>query len=97
MLTVTECAKQELKKALPDDATKPDLGLRLVVTGPGELSLVPDRERESDQVVEHEGSKVLIVDKELSDVLEGTTIDCEETNEGQRLVLVQREKSSQQE
>ena len=46
-----------------------------------------DDEQEGDQVVEHEGSKILLVRAELTTQLEGVTIDCQDTPEGPQLVL----------
>jgi len=46
-----------------------------------------DTETLGDQVVEHEGSKVLIVERELADQLEGVTVDVEDTPEGPRLSI----------
>ena len=46
-----------------------------------------DKEREDDQVMEHERSEVLTVRTELNDILEEVAIDCQDTPEGSRLVL----------
>jgi len=37
--------------------------------------------------VEHEESKVLLVEEDLADTLQGITIDIEDTPEGARLVI----------
>ena len=87
MITVTESAKQQLGMMLVLVGAGPEVGLRLTATEPGQFGLAPDKEKEGDQVVEHEGSKVLLVDDEVSGALEGLTIDCEETPQGPRLVL----------
>lgn len=89
MVTVTESAKQQLGIMLLSVGASPELGLRLTATGPGQFGLAPDREKGGDQVVEHEGSKVLLVDEEVSEALEGVTIDCVETAQGPRLVFSQ--------
>ena len=88
MVTVTERAKQELKSILSAaDVSAPEIGLRLALTAPGQFGLMTDKEREGDQVVEHEDSKVLLVGTELTDTLEGVTIDCQDIPEGSRLVM----------
>ena len=90
MVTVTERAHEELKKILlAADISEPEIGLRLTPTEPGQLGLIPDNEREGDQVVEYEGSKVLLVGTELTESLEGITIDCQDTPEGPRLIISQ--------
>jgi hypothetical protein len=43
-----------------------------------------------DQVVEHEGSKVLLVTKELAVSLQGITMDVQETSGGPKLVLLEQ-------
>ena len=89
MVTVTERARQELRKVLEANIDEPDVCLRLVADAdaPGQFSLVADREREDDQVIEHAGDKVLLVGSELGDALEGATIDHGESAEGLRLVI----------
>lgn len=61
--------------------------MRLTADEQAQLRLAIDVERDGDQVVEHEDSKVLIVEKDLADILQGITIDIEETSEGARLVI----------
>ena len=87
MVSVTEAAKQELKKKLLEYAAEPDVGLRLKSGPSGQLGLVLDRESEGDQVVEHDEMKVLLVASELATTLAGSTVDIEDTNEGRRLVV----------
>jgi len=88
MITVTEVAKQELYSTLTAGGiTDTGVGFRLNVQAPGEYSLVPDFEKEGDQVVEHKGSNVLLVSEELAKALEGTTIDCTETASGMRFTM----------
>jgi Fe-S cluster assembly iron-binding protein IscA len=88
MITVTEVAKRELYRTLTGGGiTDTAVGFRLDVQAPGEYSLVPDFEKEGDQVVEHNGSKVLLIDEELLKELEGIEIDCTETTTGMRFTM----------
>ena len=88
MVTVTEGAKQELGKMLTGaNADDPEVGLRMVQNVPGEFSLTLDKKHENDQVVDNEGAKVLFIGNDLSEVLDGVTIDFKETPEGSRLVM----------
>ena len=88
MVMVTERAKEELGNILASaGASDPEVGLRLTPTAPGQFSLTTDNEREADQVVEHGGSKVLLIGTELTESLEGVTIDCQDSPEGPRLVM----------
>lgn len=87
MLTVTAHAAEELKAVAEAEGTEPDQVLRLVPAGSGMLTLVLDTIREGDQVVEHEGGKVLLVGAELADAVDGLMLDAEHTAEGCRLVI----------
>jgi hypothetical protein len=55
--------------------------------------LIADHARDDDQVVEHRGSTVLLVDPVAQSALDGVQVDCVETTEGDlELILVaQRE------
>lgn len=94
MIDVTERAKQELKRILTENVDEPLAGLRLTTGESGQLGLGIDIETVGDQVVEHEGSKVLIVEKELATGLKGVTLDVEDTTEGPKLIIV-KDKPSQ--
>jgi len=61
--------------------------LRLTANAQGQLGLAIDVERQGDQAVEHEDSKVLLVEKGLADTLQRIAIDVEDTPEGARLVI----------
>lgn len=87
MLTVTEGAKQHLKKALLAGTDDPDLGIRLTVDASGEYGVALDKEAPGDHVVEHEGSKVLLVGREVADQLAELTLDTHDTSDGTKLRL----------
>ncbi|MFC1926872.1 HesB/IscA family protein [Chloroflexota bacterium] len=88
MLTVTDGAKEELQKALlAADSPEPGMGLRLYMAAPNQLDLTLDAEREGDQVVEHEGSKVLLLAQDIGLLLDDVIIDWQDTPEGRGLVL----------
>jgi Fe-S cluster assembly iron-binding protein IscA len=87
MLTVTEGAKQLLKEILTTHSDDPDMGVRLTLKPPGQLGIILDSEAEDDQVIEHEGSKVLLVAPELESALEEVTLDVEDTDEGRKLTV----------
>lgn len=91
MLTVTSEAKQLLLEALLANTDDPEVGLRLALGPGGQLALVLDKEAEGDQVVEHEGSKVLLVGAELAFVVDGVTIDVRDTEDGPRLIVLRPE------
>ena len=85
MIAVTERAKEELKKMLSDKVDNLQAGLRLNPSSAGHFGLSIDVEMPGDQVVEHEGSKVLLVEQGLASSLEGITLDVEDTPQGPQL------------
>jgi len=88
MLRVTDSAKQHLKATLLAHTEAPETGLRLCLEPSGRLSLVLDKEGYGDQVVEHEGSKVLLVESgRLFWLLEEATLDAQDTPDGPKLVI----------
>jgi Fe-S cluster assembly iron-binding protein IscA len=88
MLTITESAKQLLKEILKTHSDDSNKGIRLVLESPGQLSLALGTEEKDDQVIEHEGAKVLLVSKELMPVVEGVTLDVEDTANGPKVVAL---------
>lgn len=59
MLTVTEQAKEELKRLLDASVGWPGARLRPVERQPGHLGLAVDIQGEDDQAVEYEGSAIV--------------------------------------
>jgi Fe-S cluster assembly iron-binding protein IscA len=90
MIHVTERAREMLLEALNETLTDmpegPELTMRLGPTGSG-LGLFPDAPQGDDEVVEHEGQAILYVDRDVSALLAGKTIDVEAGIEGARFVL----------
>jgi len=87
MLNVTERARAKLKKLLTTESVDRSVALRLGETMSGKLGVFADRERPDDQVVEHEGTAVLLIGREIAENVEGTTIDYEEGDPGPGLVI----------
>jgi Fe-S cluster assembly iron-binding protein IscA len=82
VIAVTERAKQELKTILADSGADLGAGLRLLPRDSGEFVLGIDNEMSADQVVEYEGYKVLLVGIEYFQLLDGKTLDCQDTEYG---------------
>ncbi len=83
MVGVSERAKEILLQAKQSvNIRQPDVGLRLALDAAGSWSLFADRARMDDQVVEHQGSTVLLIDGELSEALAGAAVDCRRTPDG---------------
>lgn len=86
MVTVTERAAQELKEILEAQAVEPEQVLRLVREAQG-FSLHLDKESAGDEVVESEGATILLIDEQLSPIVDGAVVDCIDTPEGPRLTI----------
>ena len=87
MIDVTVCARQELKKILSSKVDNSYAFLRLIARGQGRLGLGIDIESPGDEVVEYEGSGLLLVEHELAESLKGVTIDVDDTPDGTQLVI----------
>lgn len=68
-------------------ADEAEVALRLVSTEDGHVALILDVCQEGDTVVEYEGAKVLLIDAEMIDIVDGFKFDCIETPEGRRLEI----------
>ncbi len=86
MVTVTERAAQLLKDIQEEHEEGTGKVLRLVSEEDG-FQLVFDEHREGDQIVQSGDTDVLLVASEVSDVLPGATIDCQDTPAGPRFTL----------
>jgi Fe-S cluster assembly iron-binding protein IscA len=84
MLTATTLAAEKLKEVIQAQTTDPEVAVRLVPSPsmPNRLEMALDKEREDDQVVESEGTKILFISPELAPALEGMVINCQETPQG---------------
>ena len=90
MIDVTERARQELKKIATEKVDMPQARLRLIANDKGGLGLAIDIEASGDQVVDYQGSKVLIVEPRLAANLKGVTLDVDDTSEGAELVICEK-------
>lgn len=87
MLIVSEGAKKELKKLLSASVDMPQARLHIIEREQGQLGLGLDIEMPGDEIVEHKGSGVLVVEHGLATSLDGLILDVENTVKGTQLVL----------
>ncbi len=94
MMAVTTRAKEALlEKKRAANITDREVGLRVASNSAGDYVLVADRARADDQVVEHEGATVLLVDTDTQGKLTGVTMDCRDTPEGRKELVLARSAS----
>lgn len=86
MIQVTERARGTFAETLEHMVDSPGVMLRIGPTGSG-LGIFPDTRKDDDQVIEHEGRAVLLIDEEVSAKLADTTIDVEEHTDGSHFVI----------
>ncbi|MFQ5997140.1 MAG: hypothetical protein ACE5KP_05900 [Dehalococcoidales bacterium] len=96
MINVTERARQELKRILTASVDNWYARLRLIPRGEGRIGLGIDIEMPGDEVVEYEGSGLLVVEHELAASLEGVILDVEDNGEGAQLVICEKSPSFSQ-
>lgn len=83
MVVVSDRAKQKLlEQKQAANIPEAEIGLRVAAAPTGQWMLVADHARTDDQVVEHMGSTVLLVDPVAQKALDGVQVDCLETDEG---------------
>ena len=91
MVTVTESAKEELRRVLETNSLEPGKYLRLatppVWEGEGDFGIVIDDMGTHDHVVDFEGVQVLLVDRALDDHLSDAVFDFKESPSGPRFTL----------
>ncbi len=91
MLTVTESAKEELRRILETSNLDPERYLRLAMppvwTGEGDFGLVIDERSETDHAVDHEGMQVLLMDAALAEQLPSAVLDFKASPDGSRFTL----------
>jgi hypothetical protein len=98
MVTVTTRAKEALARMRTSaNVSDPTVGLRLEKGAEGRFGLFPDHEKPGDQIVEHAGAKILLIDDELGELLAGARIDGHSTDKGLQLVIAKPEKSKNEE
>ena len=87
MINITARAKQALHNLLTDNVDFPQGRLRLMDRGQGKLGLGVDIEMPGDELVEYNGSTILVVEQVLAANLERVTLDVEDGVEGSELVI----------
>lgn len=89
MVTVTALAAEKLNEGLQAATTDPEVCIRLALSSsvPNRIEMVLDKAKEEDQIVENEGTKLILLDPEIAQQLEGMVIDYEESPQGGKFTL----------
>ena len=86
-LAVTEAATAVLKEILDNANRGPDQLLRLNADAEGNIKFSFDTAKETDSVVTHQGSPVMLIESPLPASLQGATLDVQETPSGPNITL----------
>ena len=89
-LTVTEQAAAALKQYLETQEREEDQVLRLVSDGEGNHGFSLDTPNSDDQIVEHDGEPVMVIEPTISEDLSDNILDLKETPSGVSLTLYTR-------
>jgi len=87
MISVTDRARQELKRILSDTVDMPQACLRVIDRGQGKLGLGIDIEKPGDELVEYDGLTVLVVEQGLNLRLNGVILDVDDTDKDPELFI----------
>ena len=87
MFTVTEAAGGYLTAVLDNANASEETAIRLVLAG-NTLTPQLDNAGPGDETFDHEGRMVLMLDAQVSQVLNDSTLDIEATDEGPKLILL---------
>jgi len=87
MLTVTEKAKQELKKMLLNRSEDTNKALRIEFKEPAQVTLVVDEEKEGDQVIQLGDMNILLIGEDVAQIFDGVVLDVREDQNGSKLVV----------
>lgn len=91
MLTITDSAKEELKRIVESRGVEAGRCLRLAVQpawpGPGDFGIVIDDEKSDDLTVSLHGTKVLLLQDQLVPQLDRSVLDFKESPDGPRFTL----------
>lgn len=87
MISVTENAKQELKRLLDVSVDWPGARLRLIDRGHDVLGIGIDIKAADDVEIECDGDVVMVIDPELASCPKLIILDVDDTPEGPELVI----------
>ncbi len=91
VFTVTDSAKEELKRIVESRSIEAGRCLRLAVQptwpGPGDFGIVIDHEKAEDHAVALRGTKILLLQEQMLPQLDESILDYKDTPEGARFTL----------
>ncbi len=86
MLNASDAACAFISEMLTSSEAPDESAVRIAIEE-DQLSMKLDEEKPGDETFLHEGKTVLLVDAEMSQVLDGKMLDVEDTEEGPKLTV----------
>ena len=86
MLNASDAACAYISELLTSSEAPDESAVRIVIEE-NQLSMKLDEEKPGDETILHEGKTILLVDAEISQVLDGKTLEFEDTEEGLKLTV----------
>ena len=86
MLNASDAACAFISELLTSSEAPDESAVRIVLEE-NQLSMKLDEEKPGDETILHEGKTILLVDAEISQVLDGKTLEFEDTEEGLKLTV----------
>ena len=83
MITVTERAASALEALLAESNAEAGEGVKLFPKGTDEIGMTIEAPSDGDEVIRHADGPLLIVDRALTQPLDGAQFDCEDAVNGQ--------------
>jgi Fe-S cluster assembly iron-binding protein IscA len=77
MVTITERAAVQLQELLAANEAPQGQGVKLVPDETGRIAMTIGPVGADDEVIEHDGEPLLIVDGRIAAMLEGAQLDCD--------------------
>lgn len=87
MLEVSQSARELLKDILEANSETEGSILRFSLDEKRKLGIIVASPDPNDEIIEHEGAKILALEEGLSDKLDGIVLDTEATTNGSQLVV----------
>jgi hypothetical protein len=83
MIILTERAASALEALLGESNAEAEQGVKLFPKGTDEIGMTIEAPSEGDEVIRHADGPLLIVDRALTDPLDGAQLDCDDALDGQ--------------
>ncbi len=86
MVTLTYTAGERMAYMLSEHQDRDDVVMRIKLTK-GDVEMQPDKIRPGDETFAHDGKVILVLDQQISQLLDNKTIDLMTDDDGSHLTI----------